>query len=49
MMPGFDGPLSDTDMWNIVNYLRTLAPQEVARHLSNTGSPGRMTFDQGCR
>ena len=24
MMPGFDGPFSDTDMWNIVNYLRTL-------------------------
>ena len=24
MMPPFAGPLSDTDMWNIVNYLRTL-------------------------
>ena len=25
MMPGFNGALPDTDMWNIVNYLRTLA------------------------
>ena len=49
MMPGFDGALSDSDMWNIVNYLRTLHSREVARHLSNTGSPGRMTFDQVCR
>ena len=24
MMPPFAGPLSDTDMWNIINYLRTL-------------------------
>ena len=28
MMPGFDGALSDTDMWNIVNYLRNLASRK---------------------
>ena len=28
MMPGFDGAISDTDVWNIVNYLRTLAPRK---------------------
>ncbi len=28
MMPGFDGAVSDTDLWNIVNYLRTLAPRK---------------------
>ena len=28
MMPGFDGALSDTDMWNIVNYLRDLASRK---------------------
>ena len=28
MMPGFDGVVSDTDLWNIVNYLRTLAPRK---------------------
>ena len=28
MMPGFDGALSDTDMWNIVNYLRSLASRK---------------------
>ena len=27
MMPGFDGVVSDTDLWNIVNYLRTLDPR----------------------
>jgi mono/diheme cytochrome c family protein len=26
MMPGFDGQLSDDDIWRIVNYLRTLQP-----------------------
>ena len=25
MMPGFDGAVSDENLWNIVNYLRTLA------------------------
>lgn len=25
MMPGFDGQISDDDMWRIVNYLRTLS------------------------
>jgi mono/diheme cytochrome c family protein len=25
MMPGFDGAVSDENIWNIVNYLRTLA------------------------
>jgi mono/diheme cytochrome c family protein len=24
MMAGYDGRLSDADIWNIVNYLRTL-------------------------
>jgi mono/diheme cytochrome c family protein len=28
MMPGFDSVVSDTDLWNIVNYLRTLAPRK---------------------
>ena len=28
MMPGFDGVVSDTDLWSIVNYLRTLAPRK---------------------
>jgi mono/diheme cytochrome c family protein len=28
MMPGFDGAVSDENLWNIVNYLRTLAPQQ---------------------
>jgi mono/diheme cytochrome c family protein len=28
MMPGFDGVVSDADLWNIVNYLRTLAPRK---------------------
>ncbi len=27
MMPGFDGRIPDSDIWSIVNYLRTLAPQ----------------------
>lgn len=26
MMPGFDGAVSDENLWNIVHYLRTLAP-----------------------
>jgi len=25
MMPGFDGAVSDENLWSIVNYLRTLA------------------------
>ncbi len=28
MMPGFDGAVSDADLWSIVNYLRTLAPRK---------------------
>ena len=28
MMPGFDGAISDDDVWNIVNYLRTLVPKK---------------------
>jgi mono/diheme cytochrome c family protein len=28
MMPGFDGVMSDDDVWNIVNYLRTLQPKK---------------------
>jgi len=28
MMPPFDGAMSDTDLWNIVNYLRTLAAKK---------------------
>jgi mono/diheme cytochrome c family protein len=27
MMPGFDGRIPDGDIWNIVNYLHTLAPK----------------------
>ena len=27
MMPPFDGSLADADVWNIVNYLRSLSPQ----------------------
>ena len=27
MMPGFDGRIPDEDIWNIVNYLRSLVPQ----------------------
>jgi mono/diheme cytochrome c family protein len=26
MMPGWGGAVSDKDTWNIVNYLRSLAP-----------------------
>jgi len=28
MMPGFDGRIPDRDIWNIVNYLHTLAPKK---------------------
>ena len=28
MMAGFDGRIPDEDIWNIVNYLRTLRPQK---------------------
>jgi mono/diheme cytochrome c family protein len=28
IMPPFDGAISDTDLWNIINYLRTLAPRK---------------------
>jgi mono/diheme cytochrome c family protein len=28
MMPGFDGGIADNDIWNIVNYLRSLRPQK---------------------
>jgi mono/diheme cytochrome c family protein len=28
MMAGFDGRVPDNDIWNIVNYLRTLAPKK---------------------
>jgi hypothetical protein len=28
MMAGFDGRIPDEDMWNIVNYLRTLRPKK---------------------
>ena len=28
MMPGFDGRIPDDDIWNIVNYLRTLQPRK---------------------
>ena len=28
MMPGFDGAISDDNLWSIVNYLRTLAPRK---------------------
>ena len=27
-MPAFESKLSDTDRWNIVNFIRTLAPKE---------------------
>jgi mono/diheme cytochrome c family protein len=30
-MPGVKGRLSDTDVWNIVNYLRSLGPKPGAR------------------
>ena len=29
MMAGFDGRIPDEDIWNIVNYLRTLRPEKV--------------------
>ncbi|HYL79911.1 MAG TPA: CopD family protein, partial [Candidatus Acidoferrum sp.] len=32
-MPGFAGRLSDTDRWDLVNYLRTLSVAEQARRL----------------
>ena len=28
MMAGFDGRISDNDIWSIVNYIRTLAPKK---------------------
>ena len=28
MMASWDGRIPDTDIWNIVNYLRTLAPKK---------------------
>ena len=31
MMAGYDGRLADPDIWSIVNYLRSLAPQKPAR------------------
>jgi cytochrome c oxidase cbb3-type subunit III len=31
MMAGYDGRIPDDDIWNIVNYLRSLAPQKPAR------------------
>ena len=31
MMAGYDGRIPDNDIWNIVNYLRSLAPQKPAR------------------
>ena len=31
MMAGYDGRVPDTDIWSIVNYLRSLAPQKPAR------------------
>jgi cytochrome c oxidase cbb3-type subunit 3 len=30
MMAGWDGRIPDNDIWNIVNYLRTLAPKKQA-------------------
>jgi mono/diheme cytochrome c family protein len=31
MMAGYDGRIPDDDIWSIVNYLRSLAPQRPAR------------------
>ena len=31
MMAGYDGRIPDNDIWNIVNYIRSLAPQKPAR------------------
>ena len=31
MMAGYDGRIPDNDIWSIVNYLRSLAPQKPAR------------------
>jgi len=28
MMAGFDGRISDADIWSVVNYLRTLPPKK---------------------
>jgi mono/diheme cytochrome c family protein len=28
MMPGFTGQLSDDDVWNVVNYVRSLQPRK---------------------
>ena len=28
MMAGWDGRISDNDVWNIINYIRTLAPKQ---------------------
>jgi mono/diheme cytochrome c family protein len=28
MMPGYDGRIPDDDIWNILNYLRTLRPRK---------------------
>jgi len=30
-MPGVKGRMSDTDVWNIVNYLRSIGPKTAAR------------------
>jgi mono/diheme cytochrome c family protein len=30
-MPGVKGRLSDTDVWNIINYIRSLGPKTAAR------------------
>ena len=38
-MPGFEGQLSETDRWDLINFLRTLSAAEQARSLGSLVEP----------
>jgi mono/diheme cytochrome c family protein/glucose/arabinose dehydrogenase len=38
MMAGWEGPVSDTDTWNIVNYLRALAEKKTVTNVPTTAA-----------
>ena len=43
MMPGFGGALSDTDIWNVVNYLRALAANPDVAIAADTSTAAAAT------
>ena len=49
MMAGWDGRLSDTDIWNIVNYLRARAGEQERRRGARGGRSEGRTADTGAR